>query len=155
MKGRTVKWLCSVVFVAIIMLASGVTAQAQYQGQGADQGQIPDQGQGADRGPAPGQPQVPDRQQTPGKEDKSKPKEFRKVFCAERSVAQRFYSVNDIQCSEVCDNVYRDYPCEQQQLLDSGWKITSVAVSSIEVLRDPCECRLTGTESVLEREKKQ
>jgi hypothetical protein len=148
MKGRSVKGLCFLIFITGAMLASGATAQAQYQGQGADQGQVPDQG------PAPGQPQVPEQQQAPGKEDKSKPKEFRKVFCAERSVAQRFYSVNDIMCNDVCDNVYRDYPCEQQQLLDSGWKITSVAVSSIEVLRDPCECRLTGTESVLEREKK-
>jgi hypothetical protein len=154
MKGRTVKGLCFLIFITGATLASGATAQAQYQGQGADQGQVPDQGQLPEQGVAPGQPQAPDRQQTPGKEEKSKPKEFRKVFCAERSVAQRFYSVNEINCNEMCDNVYRDYPCEQQQLLDSGWKITSVAVSSIEVLRDPCECRLTGTESVLEREKK-
>jgi hypothetical protein len=51
----------------------------------------------------------------------------------------------------VCNNAYQEYPCDLQQRLDEGWRITSVAVGSIEILRDPCECKITGTESVLER----
>jgi hypothetical protein len=145
MKGPTVKWLCSVIFITIIMLASGVRAQAQYQGQGPDQEQGPEQGQATD------QLLAPKQQQAPVKEEKSKPKEFRKTFCAEGSAAQRFDMVGATNCNEVCNNVYQDYPCDLQQRLDEGWKITSVSTGSIEVQRDPCECKITGTESILER----
>ena len=126
MKGRITKSFC-VLFVAIVMLASGATAQAP------EEGQIPDQGQ------------------APRKEDKSKPKEFQKVFCAERSVAQRFMRVDQTDCNDVCDDVYREYACVLQQRLNEGWKVTSVSIGSIVVERDPCECRISGTESVLER----
>ena len=145
MKGPTVKWLCFVIFMTISVLASGVRAQAQYQGQGPDREQGPEQGQATD------QLLAPKQQQAPVKEERSKPKEFRKTFCAEGSAAQRFDMVGAINCNEVCNNVYQEYPCDLQQRLDEGWKITSVAVGSIEVQRDPCECRITGTESVLER----
>jgi hypothetical protein len=127
MKDRIVKYICSAVFLAIILLTSGARAQT------------PDQGP------------VPNQQQAPGKEEKSKPKEFQKVFCAERSAAQRFDAVGPINCNEVCDNLFQEYPCDLQRLLDDGWKVTSVSIGSTEVQRDPCECRLTGTESVLER----
>jgi hypothetical protein len=127
MKDRIVKCICSAVFLAIILLMSGAMAQA------------PDQGQ------------VPNQQQAPVKEEKSKPKEFRKTFCAEGSAPQRFDMVGAINCNEVCNNVYQEYPCDLQQWLSEGWKVTSVAISSIEVQRDPCECKITGTESVLER----
>jgi hypothetical protein len=151
MKGRTVKWLCSVIFVTVIMLASGVMARAQDQGQAPGQEQAPDQGQVTDQLLAPNQQQAPDQQQAPVKKERSKPKEFRKTFCAEGSAAQRFDMVGAINCNEVCNNAYQEYPCDLQQRLDEGWKITSVAVGSIEILKDPCECKITGTESVLER----
>jgi hypothetical protein len=125
MKDRIVKGICFLIFITSVMLGSGTTAQAQGQ--------------------------APDQQQAPGKEERSKPKEFRKVFCAERSVAQRNMMVGAVDCNDLCDNIYRDYPCELQQRLDEKWKITSVVVTSIEVQKDPCECRVTGTESVLER----
>jgi hypothetical protein len=154
MKGRTVKGLCFLIFITGVMLASGATVQAQDQGQVPDQGQGPDQGQATDQLLAPKQQQAPGQQQAPVKEERSKPKEFRKTFCAEGSAAQRFDMVGAINCNEVCNNVYQEYPCDLQQRLSEGWKITSVVVSSIEVLRDPCECRVAGTESVLEREQK-
>jgi hypothetical protein len=132
MKGPRVKWLCSVIFIISIMLASGAKAQVSNRGQ------------------EPGHGQVTDQQQAPGKE-KSGPKEFRKVFCAERSEAQKFYTVDDVNCSEVCDNVYREHPCELQARLNEGWRVTSVSTVSTEVQKDPCECRVTGIESVLER----
>ena len=94
---------------------------------------------------------VNEQGQAPPKEEKSKSREFGRVFCAERSVAQRNMMVNAVDCNNVCDNVYQEYPCELQQRLSDGWKVTSVSVASIEVQRDPCECRVTGTESVLER----
>jgi hypothetical protein len=126
MKGRIMKSFC-VMIVAIIMLAPGARAQS------------PDEGQ------------IPDQRQAPGKEEKSKPKEFQKIFCAERSVAQRFMRVDQTDCNDVCDDVYRDYPCTLQQRLNEGWKVTSVSTGEIVVVRDPCECRVSGTESVLER----
>ena len=126
MKGRIMKSFC-VMIVAVIMLATGARAQAP------DGGQAPDQGQ------------------TPGKEEKSRPKESQKIFCAERSVAQRFLRVDQIDCNDMCNDVYRDYPCVLQQRLSEGWKVTSVSIGEIFVERDPCECRVSGTESVLER----
>jgi hypothetical protein len=129
MNSRIAGWVCFVVFLAIAMLASGARAQAPYQAPVKDQGQAPP------------------------KEEQSKPKEFGKVFCAERSAAIRYMMVNAVNCSDVCDNVYQEYPCELQQRLRDGWKVTSVSVATIEVQRDPCDCGVTGTESVLERSK--
>ena len=127
MKSRTVGCLCFVGFLSVVMLASGVRAQAPDGGTVTEQGQAPP------------------------KEEKSKPKEFRKVFCAERSAAQVNMLVGTIDCNELCDNVYQEYPCELQRLLSDGWKITSVSTDSVVANRDPCECRVSGTESVLER----
>ena len=143
MKGRTVKWFCSVILVTIIVLASGVMAQAPEQGQAPEQEQVTDQ------------LLAPNEQQAPVKKESSKPKEFRKSFCAEGSAAQRFDMVGAINCNEVCNNAYQEYPCDLQQRLKEGWKITSVAVGSIEIVRDPCECKITGTESVLERQQEE
>jgi hypothetical protein len=140
MKGQTVKWLYSVIFITSIMLASGAKAQVSGQGQGPGEGQVTDQ------------QQTPNQQQAPVKEERSKPKEFLKVFCAERSVAQVNMLVGTINCNELCDSVYQEYPCELQQRLSEGWKVTSVSVGSVVANRDPCECRVTGTESVLERQ---
>ncbi len=127
MKSRTVGCLCFVGFLSVVMLISGVRAQAP------DEGPAPEQGQ------------------APPKEEKSKPKEFQRVFCAERSAAQTNLMVNAIDCRNVCETAYQDYPCDLQRLLSEGWKITSVSASSIVANIDPCECRVTGTESVLER----
>ena len=100
---------------------------------------------------APDERPVTEQGQAPPKEEKSRPKEFGRVFCAQRSTAQRFFRVDQVDCNDVCDNVYQEYPCELQQRLNEGWKVTSVALTEMVVERDPCECRLTGTESVLER----
>ncbi len=126
MKSR--RWVCCCFAVSVIavMLATGVTAQAPVKG-------------------AAGQ-----KQTSPG-EEKSKAKEYAKVYCAESSAAIRKLMVMALDCNAVCDNVYREYPCDLQQRLNEGWKITSVAVSTVEVVRDPCECKVTGTESILER----
>jgi len=35
--------------------------------------------------------------------------------------------------------------------LNEGWKVSSVSATSIVANVDPCECKVTGTESVLER----
>jgi hypothetical protein len=110
------------------MLASGTRAQAPDEGSVTEQGQAPP------------------------KEEKSKPKEFRRVFCAERSAAQVNMLVGTINCNELCENVYQEYPCELQRLLSDGWKVTSVSTGSIVANIDPCECRVTGTESVLEKD---
>jgi len=127
MNCRVVRCLCFVIFIAIALLGSGAKAQAPDEG--------PVKGQG----------------QTPPREEKSKPKEFGVVFCAERSVAQKNMMVMAVNCNDVCDNVYQEYPCELQQRLREGWKVTSVSVATIVVQRDPCECRVTGAESVLEK----
>ena len=121
------------IFVGLVLLASA-RAQAPYEGTGE-------------------QAQQPVQQPTEEKPLPSKGKEFTKVFCAERSVAQRYMMVNAIDCNDMCDNVYQEYPCELQQRLSEGWKITSVSVATRTLQRDPCECGLTGTESVLERTK--
>jgi len=149
MKGRIVKYLCSVIFLVSIMLVSGARAQAP-----PDQGHVQDQGQQIpEQGPIPGQAQVPAQEQAPVKEEKPKQKEFQKVFCAESSVPQRYGIINGvIRCADVCDRVYQEYPCDLQRWLDEGWKVTSVSVSEIVAERDPCECRITGTESVLEKD---
>lgn len=136
MKSLIAKCLCVVCFLAIVLLASGVRAQGPYEKPGEQQGQAP-----------------PKQEQAPPKEEKSKAKEFGKVFCAQSSSAQKYMMVNNVNCTDICDNVYREYPCDLQQRLSDGWKVTSVSVSTITVDRDPCECGLTGTESVLERNK--
>ena len=127
MNNRVVRCFCFVIFLIIAMVASGVRAQAPNEGSAKEQGQA-----------------------SP-KEGKSKPREFGRVFCAESSAAQRNMMVNNVDCTNVCDNVYQNYPCDLQQRLSEGWKITSVSVSSIVANIDPCECRVSGTESVLER----
>ncbi len=101
--------------------------------------------QGADEGSA---------GQAAPQEEKSRPKEFKKVFCPNSSAAQRNMMVNATNCNDVCDNAHQDYPCELQARLAEGWQVTSVSVMTITVQRDPCECGLTGTESVLERQQK-
>lgn len=128
MKSRTVGCLCFVGFLSVVMLISGVRAQAPDEGAVTEQGQAPP------------------------KEEKSKPKEFRRVFCAERSAAIRNLMVNATDCRSVCEYVYQEYPCELQQRLSEGWKVASVSVASIDVERDLCDCRVTGTESVLEKD---
>jgi hypothetical protein len=143
MKSLIAKCLCVVCFLAIVLFASGVRAQGPYEeGPGQEQGQAP-----------PRQGPVQQQEQAPPKEEKSTAKEFGKVFCAESSSAQKYMIVNNVNCTDICDNLYREYPCDLQQRLSDGWKVTSVSVSTITVERDPCECGLTGTESVLERTK--
>ena len=127
MSGPITRCLFAFVFVAAFMLDSGVRAQAPDEGRTRGQGEAP------------------------GKGEKSRQKEFQKIFCPERSVAQRFMRVDQTDCNDLCENVYREYACELQQRLNEGWKITSVSTSSIVVEREPCECRVSGTESVLER----
>ncbi len=127
MKNRVAGCLWLAILVTFFMIAAGVSAPAPAS---ADEGQAPPSAQ------------------------KAKPKEFIKVFCAERSTAQRNMMVMAVNCVDMCDNVYQEYPCELQQRLSEGWKVTSVAVGTVEVTRDPCECRVTGTESVLERERR-
>ena len=125
------KSLCALCLaITITTLASGLKAE------------------GADKGSA----SKAEQRQPPGREQKSQPREFQRVFCAERSVAQRFMRVDATDCNEVCDDVYREYPCDLQQRFEEGWKIMSVSTGSIVVNRDPCECRVSGTESVLERD---
>ncbi len=128
MKVATMKWLCLIVLISAIALLSGTCVQAQSGGQEAG------------------------REQAAGKEGTSKTKDIQKVFCAERSAAEKYLMVDAVNCNDVCDDVYRDYPCELQKRLSEGWKVTSVSVATIEVQRDPCECRVTGTETVLERD---
>jgi hypothetical protein len=124
---RILSYTCFVIFITVVMLTSGLRAQAPAEE------------------PAKGQ------EQAPPKDEKAKSKEFGKVFCAERSIAVKNMMVNNVNCNDVCDNVSQDYPCELQRRLNDGWKVTSVSVASMEVQRDPCECSLTGTESTLER----
>jgi hypothetical protein len=127
MSSLIVKCFCACIILTTILLDSGARAQSPDEGGAVGQGQAP------------------------GKAEKSGPKEFQKIFCAERSVAQRFMRVDQTDCNDVCDDVYQEYPCDLRQRLSEGWKITSVSTGSIVVERDPCECRVTGTESVLER----
>jgi len=140
MKSLIAKCLCVVCFLAIVLLASGVRAQGPYEESGGQQEQAPPK-------------EEKSQEQAPPKEEKSKAKEFGKVFCAQSSSAQKYMFVNNINCTDICDNVYREYPCDLQQRLSDGWRVTSVSVTTITVERDPCECGLTGTESVLERTK--
>jgi cytochrome oxidase Cu insertion factor (SCO1/SenC/PrrC family) len=127
MISRILKSTCFVIFIAIIMLASGVSAQAPGESSGDQQGQAP------------------------ASQERSKPKEFGKVFCPESSTAQVNLMVMATNCADMCANVYQEYPCELQQRLNDGWKVTSVATVTISVNRDPCQCGVTGIESVLER----
>ena len=140
MKSLIAKCLCAVCFLAIVLLASGVRAQGPYEEPGEQQGQaLPKEEKS--------------QEQAPPKDEKSKAKEFGKVFCAQSSSAQKYMMVNNVNCTDICDNVYREYPCDLQQRLSDGWRVTSVSVTTITVQRDPCECGLTGTESSLERNK--
>ena len=127
MISRILKCTCLIIFLAVVLLASGLKAQTPAEGPGNEQGQAPP------------------------KEERSKPKEFGKVFCAESSAAQVNLMVFAVNCGEVCENAYQEYPCELQQRLKDGWKITSVSSVTITVHKDPCECGVTGIESVLER----
>ena len=124
---RILKCTSFIIFFAVIMLASAVSAQTPGEGSENEQGQAP------------------------AAQEKSKPKEFGKVFCAESSTAQVNLMVMATNCGDVCANVYQEYPCELQQRLNEGWKITSASAVTISVNRDPCQCGVTGIESVLER----
>ncbi len=85
------------------------------------------------------------------REQPSKAKELAKVFCPERSIAQRYMMVDATNCIDVCEHAYEEYPCELQQRLKDGWKVSSVSVKTLTVQKDPCECGLIGPESQLER----
>jgi hypothetical protein len=129
MAAQHMRSLCGLcVTVIVFILVSGAQAQAPDERSAADQ------------------------REAPSGREQNAPKAFHKVFCAERSAAQRFMRVNGTDCSSVCDDAYMDYPCDLQQRLKEGWKITSVSTSSIVINRDPCECSVSGTESVLERD---
>ena len=139
MNRRYVGCICCVILLALALFVSGARAQGPYE-----EGRVEEQGQAS---PKEGQSQAPPTV------EKSKSKEFGKVFCAQSSSAQKYMFVNAVNCTDICDNLYREYPCDLQQRLSEGWKVTSVSVTTITVERDPCECGVTGTESVLERDK--
>ena len=124
MNGRIARSLCCIIFLAISIFASDAKAQA------------------------------PDGRavtgQAPGKEGKSASKQI-EVFCADSSVAQRIMRVGTTDCEDMCAKVYEEYPCDLQQRRNEGWNVISAAARSIVVEREPCECKITGMTSVLER----
>ncbi len=132
MNARRMATIC-IIFLAVILLVFGARAQA------------PDQEQ------EPGAAQAPEKQ-APEQKAKPKPKQIDKIFCAESSVAQRFLMVQAINCQDVCADTYKDYECNLQQRVSEGWRVTSVTIGTIIVERNPCECRVTGTESIIEKE---
>ena len=124
MNGRIARALCCILFLAIGIVASDAQAQAPY-GRTVTA-------------------------QASGKDEKSTSRQL-EIFCADSSVAQRVMRVGQTDCEEVCGDVYHEYPCELQQRRSEGWKVTSAAARSIIVAKEPCECKVNGTESVLER----
>ncbi len=89
-------------------------------------------------------------QDTPSK--KSRPKQQQKVFCAESSKPERFLMVNNVNCDNVCNDVYQEFKCDLKELVAEGWKVTDVSMGGVTVTRPPCECRINGTESIMEKE---
>jgi len=90
--------------------------------------------------------------QAPDKSGKSKPKQQQKVFCAERSAPERFLMVDSTNCETVCNDVYKEYSCDLKKFTDEGWKVTAVSLGEITVSRPPCECKLTGPETTMEKD---
>lgn len=84
--------------------------------------------------------------------EKPKPKQQQKIFCADRSMPERFLMVDQVNCQTVCDEAYQQYKCDLKKLLAEGWKITDVSTASMTVSKPPCECKVTGTESTMEKE---
>ena len=89
--------------------------------------------------------------QAPDKSEKSKPKEQQNVFCADRSTPERFLMVDQVNCETVCNEAYREYRCDLNKLLAEGWKVTGVSSGEMTVSRPPCECKITGTETTMEK----
>ena len=89
--------------------------------------------------------------QAPDKSEKSKPKEQQNVFCAERSTPERFLMVDQVNCETVCNETYKEYACDLKKLLAEGWKVTGVSSGGMTVKKPPCECKITGTETTMEK----
>ena len=90
--------------------------------------------------------------QAPDESEKPKPKQQQKVFCAERSTPERFLMVGQTNCETVCNEAYQEYKCDLKKLIDEGWKVTSVSSGAITVNRDPCECKVSGPETTMEKD---
>jgi len=90
--------------------------------------------------------------QPPDKSEKPKSKQQQKVFCAERSTPERFLMVDQTNCETVCNGIYKEYTCDLKKLADEGWKVTSVSLGGITVNRPPCECRVSGPETTMEKD---
>ena len=90
--------------------------------------------------------------QAQGTGEKPKPKQQQKVFCADRSTPERFLMVDQVNCQTVCDEAYQQYKCDLKKLIAEGWKITDVSTGSMTVSKPPCECKVTGTETTMEKD---
>jgi hypothetical protein len=43
--------------------------------------------------------------------------------------------VDQTNCENVCNEVYKEYTCDLEKLTDGGWKVTSVSSGAITVNR--------------------
>lgn len=98
----------------------------------------------------PAQAQEPAKQ-VPAKEEPKKAKEQKKVFCATRSEAIRVLMVGAVNCEDQCKGLATQYQCDTNKDLKDGWRITGFGPQEIIILKDPCECKVTGTEAQMER----
>jgi hypothetical protein len=90
--------------------------------------------------------------QAQDKKEQSKPKQQQNIFCAERSTPERFLMVDQVNCETVCNETYKEYACDLKKLLAEGWKVTGVSSGAKTVKKPPCECKVTGTETTMEKE---
>lgn len=80
-----------------------------------------------------------------------KAKEQKTVFCATKSEPIRVLMVGAVNCEDQCKALFAEYQCDTNKDLKDGWKITGFGPQEKIIPKDPCECKVSGTEAKMER----